>query len=320
MSPIAIVGNINLDLKTSLIPTGDGIMADGETSVREIYESLGGGGANTALAAAHLGGRVHFFGCVGSDELGDRLEASLLEYGIAPHLTRKPTVTGRSINLNWDNGCRHFVSSLPNNRLLTFEDIDMDRLIGSGCRQLLRADVWFSEAMLAEGNCRLLQRAREAGIETYIDINWDPEWSLAVNSVRVAARRQQLMSVLPFIDYAHGNERELGRFTGCEDVRDACRRLVDRGCSAVVVHRGSRGAASFSAAEGWVEVPASPVASIESSTGCGDVFCAAHMLLHGLPTLQRLEASAKIAADHLGGKRMLLPRLKRSTPDSPEGR
>jgi sugar/nucleoside kinase (ribokinase family) len=313
-SPIAIVGNINLDVKTGLIPTGDGIMADGESSVREIYESLGGGGANTALAVAHLGGRAHFFGCVGMDDLGDRLEASLLEYGITPHLARKPTVTGRSINLNWDNGCRHFISSLPSNRSLMFEDIEVDQLIGSGCRQLFRADVWFSEAMLAGGNCRLLQRAREAGIETYIDINWDPEWSIAGNSARVAQRRNQLMSVLPFTIYVHGNERELGRFTGCQDARDTCRFLMDRGCSGVVMHRGSRGAAAFNAVEGWVEVPASPVDCIVSSTGCGDVFCAAHMLLSGLPTMERLDASTRIAADHLSGKRTLIPRLKNRNP------
>jgi hypothetical protein len=46
---------------------------------------------------------------------------------------------------------------------------------------LLRADVWFSEAMLAEGNHYLLERARAFGIEVYLDINWDPEWSIAGN-------------------------------------------------------------------------------------------------------------------------------------------
>ncbi len=49
-SPIAIIGNINLDVKTSLIGAGNGILADGETGVDEIYESVGGGGANTAVA------------------------------------------------------------------------------------------------------------------------------------------------------------------------------------------------------------------------------------------------------------------------------
>jgi ribokinase len=308
-TPIAIVGNVNLDIKTSLIPAGDGILADGETSVAEIFETLGGGGANTAVAAAHMGGTVHFFACVGSDSLGDRIEAALNGYGIVTRLARKPTATGRSINLNWSNGSRHFVSSLPNNRSMTVEDIDIERLIAAGCRTMLRSDVWFSESMLAGGNRALLSRVREAGIETYIDINWDPEWSLPGNGELVGKRRAQLTEVLPFICCAHGNERELGYFTGCEDVLDACRFLTGHGVREVIVHRGARGAASYSGAGGWVEVPAAPAGRVVSPTGCGDVFCAAHMLFAELPVVERLRAAARVAAEHLSAGRTLIPRL-----------
>ena len=161
-------------------------------------------------------------------------------YGIAAHLARKETATGRSINLNWDNGCRHFISSVPNNRSLTGEDIDVEAMIAAGCRQLLRADVWFSESLLAEGNYALLGRARAAGIETYLDINWDPEWSVPGNGRRVRERRDQLTRILPYIDFAHGNERELAYFTGRNDLREACRFLLDHGCSNVVIHRGDK--------------------------------------------------------------------------------
>ncbi len=317
--PLAIAGNINLDIKTSLIVAAEGVMSDGETGIEEIYESLGGGGANAAMAAARLGGRVHFFGCVGDDELGDRLEAILGGYGIVAHLARKETTTGRSINLNWDNGCRHFISSLPNNRWLAGEDIDVEAMIAAGCRQLLRADVWFSESLLAEGNYALLGRARAAGIETYLDINWDPEWSVPGNGRRVRERCEQLTRVLPYINFAHGNERELAYFTGRNDLREACRFLLDQGCSSVVIHRGDKGAASFNAAEGWIEVPAATVESIVCSTACGDVFCAAHMLLHDLDTGDRLRASASIAADHLSGKRVLIPRLNDQRPGRKDG-
>ena len=312
--PIAIVGNINLDIKTSRIAIAEGIMADGETSVTEIYETLGGGGANTALAAAALGGCVHFFGCIGSDALGDRLEAALIEHRIAAHLSRKPTSSGRSINLNWDNGSRHFISSLPNNRLMTAADIDPGLLVSSGCRCLLRSDVWFSDAMLAGGNALLLAQAHQRGIETYIDINWDPEWRVPGQDERIRKRREQLTAILPLVDYAHGNERELGFFTGCDNVLDACRFLAARGCTNIVVHRGAMGAASFSEAEGWIEVPAIPVKSAVSATGCGDVFCAAHMLLGDLPARDRLETSARIAAEHLSGARILIPRLSERAP------
>ena len=73
-------------------------------------------------------------------------------------------------------------------------------------------------------------------------------------------------------------------------------------------------AASFSEAEGWIEVPAIPVKSAVSATGCGDVFCAAHMLLGDLPARDRLETSARIAAEHLNGARVLIPRLIERAP------
>lgn len=309
LTPVAIVGNINLDIKTSLIPVHDTVLSDGETGVDEIYESLGGGAANTALAAAQLGGRVSFFGCVGDDELGDRLEAALTSFGITAHLARKPMPTGRSLALHWNNGARHFLSSLPNNRSLTAADIDVDTIIKTGCHQLLRADVWFSEAMLAEGNYELLHRTRAAGIETYLDINWDPEWSIPGSAARIHERCRQLASVLPLVAVAHGNQHELAYFTRQENIQDACRFLLDAGCTTVVIHRGAQGAASYNAAEGWIEVPAVPVPVIVCPTGCGDVFCAAHMLLRHLDTPQRLSACARIAADHLRGTRILIPRL-----------
>jgi sugar/nucleoside kinase (ribokinase family) len=306
--PVAIVGNINLDIKTGTMPASRAIFEDGETSASEIYETLGGGGANTALAVSMLGGSVHFFGCVGNDELGRRLELALVARGISPHLAVKGTATGRSLALHWDNGHRHFLSSLPNNRAMALEDIDLATLQASSCPVLLRADIWFSEAMLAEGNMELLRRARAAGIETYLDINWDPEWSVS-GTARVASRIGCVRRILPYVNYAHGNVRELAYFTGCDRTLEACRTITEQGCGNVVVHRGAAGAAQFNEAEGWTEVPAVPVSAVTNPTGCGDVFCAAHMLHRHLPVHDRLAVSAAIASSHLSGIRPLIPRL-----------
>src|SRR5271157_124853 len=71
---LCIVGNINRDVRISPIPADDYLFADGETSVAAITETAGGGGANSAFAAAALGARVAFLGRVGNDWLGDRLE------------------------------------------------------------------------------------------------------------------------------------------------------------------------------------------------------------------------------------------------------
>src|SRR5215831_4051908 len=87
---LCVVGNVNRDVKTSPLAGGEALLHDGETGVASIVETIGGGGANSACAAAALGGRVAFLGKVGDDALGQRLERTLARRGIEPHLARDP--------------------------------------------------------------------------------------------------------------------------------------------------------------------------------------------------------------------------------------
>jgi sugar/nucleoside kinase (ribokinase family) len=123
---LIVVGNINRDVKTSPISGGAAILSDGETAAESITETIGGGGANAAFAAAALGGRVAFMGKVGDDELGRRLQARLEKSGILARLVRdRENPTGTSIALAYDSGHRHFISHLPSSRTLRFEDLDL---------------------------------------------------------------------------------------------------------------------------------------------------------------------------------------------------
>ena len=125
-SSLCVVGNINRDIKTSPFPHGEHLFRDGETSVSSIIETIGGGGANSAFAAASLGGRVTFLGKVGDDPLGERLGRALVKHGIAAHLAKdKLAPTGTSIALNFESGQRHFVSCLPANESLACADLDL---------------------------------------------------------------------------------------------------------------------------------------------------------------------------------------------------
>jgi sugar/nucleoside kinase (ribokinase family) len=307
-SPIAVVGNLNLDYRTGPIPASPALWSDGETAVGEIYETLGGGGANTAVAAALLSGRVYLCASVGDDALGRRLETQLIAMGVIAKLSRKSTATGRSIALTWDTHQRHFLSCLPSSAELSEEDVDLKSLWEAGCRHLYRADVWFAPRMLDGGNQRLLRSAQSLGMETSLDINWDPAWSTAAAAV-IGPRLKAVAGLLPHVSYAHGNEREICRFTGQDDVLDAVRWILDRGTKAVILHRGPRGCAAFAIDAKRVEVPARPVARVVSETGTGDVFTAAFLLLGDLPLPDRLQACAEVAARHLEGSIDLLPRL-----------
>jgi len=306
--PVAIVGNLNLDVRTSPIPSSVLLTSDGETSVAEIDESVGGGAANTAAAVALMGGEAHLCCAVGADELGARLCRFLEGLGVRVHPAVKQAATGRSIALTWESHQRHFVSSLPNTRLLVETDIDLQALHRAGCRHLYRADVWFGDLMMAEGNASLFRRARRAGMETSLDINWDPLWTASGEPQLVRRRIAQLTAALPSVSFVHGNERELALFTGAPSIQHAARLLRDGGAGAVIVHRGEKGCAAATDA-GWIEVPAVPVTRIVGETGTGDVFTAAFLLTPHLAMEARLRECAAAAARHLQGSPRYTPAL-----------
>jgi sugar/nucleoside kinase (ribokinase family) len=314
--PIAIVGNVNLDVKTAPIAPDPRLLLDGETSVAEVYETLGGGGANTAIAAARMGCRVTFCGAVGDDALGERLAAFLARHGVHPLLARKPGVpTGRSIALNWQNHQRHFLSCLPSALLLDAADVDVAALAAAGCRHLYRADIWFAPHLLDAddnndaGNARLLREAREHGLQTSIDLNWDPHWHAGRGAPLVRARIDAAARMLPHATYVHGNERELCFFAARPALPDAAAWFFDRGARCLIVHLGPAGSAAMTADGAVIRAPAEPVARIVSEAGTGDVFTAAFLLRHEMELPQRLVECNAVAALHLSGREPFLPRL-----------
>ena len=308
-SSLCVVGNINRDVKTSPLHAGDHLLRDGESSVSSISETIGGGGANSAFAAAALGARVSFAGKVGNDALGDRLERTMAKHDIVSHLAKDPThPSGTSIALTLDNGHRHFVSCLPANEALALEDIDLCAL--KGVKHLLRADVWFSEAMLFGGNARLFQAAADRGIPVSLDLNWDPQWGHAP-AAQIKARKQAVREVLPLVTLAHGNARELMEFTQAPDLDCALRSLTNWGAKSVVVHLGSQGAGFYRDGTLLIEPPA-PVRTHVNSAGTGDVLSVCLMLLHQraeIAIVERLRIANGIVAQFMEGSLSLIPTL-----------
>ena len=76
-SRLGVVGNICRDVKRLPLVPDERLFHDGETPSDSIFETIGGGGANSALFAAGLQAATRFAGKVGDDALGTRLEQSL---------------------------------------------------------------------------------------------------------------------------------------------------------------------------------------------------------------------------------------------------
>ncbi|MBS4208896.1 ribokinase [Bacillus sp. FJAT-50079] len=90
---ITVVGSINMDLvvETTTLPM------QGETNFGKSFSTVPGGkGANQAVAAARLGGKVQMIGCVGDDLFGEELLSNLRrEQIMIDHIQRvQNTATG----------------------------------------------------------------------------------------------------------------------------------------------------------------------------------------------------------------------------------
>jgi sugar/nucleoside kinase (ribokinase family) len=305
-SPVCIVGNINRDVKLANVPGSAALLEDGETSVAEVTETVGGGGANSACMAACLGAKVHFAGKTGADELGGQLAGAMEKLGVKMHLARDTACrTGTSVALNFRNGHRHFLSCLPNNETLRFEDIDLTAL--SGCAHLLRADVWFSQSMLEGGNQRLLAEARRRGLATSLDINFDPLWSTGARE-EIARRKQLLGATLEWVDLAHGNVRELCEFTGSADLDTALRHLAESGVKEVVVHMGQEGSGYYTEGQ-LIREPAQMADRIVNSTGTGDLLSMCMILLHrrnDFSIQEKLSLSNAVVREFIEGRRAMI--------------
>ena len=121
-SRLCVVGSICRDIKAAPLAPGGHLLQDGETPAGFITETIGGGGANSALAAAGLGAEARFAGKVGADALGDQLEQALQRQGVTSFVRHDAQVrTGSSIVLGFTNGSRHFISCQPNNLALAFD-------------------------------------------------------------------------------------------------------------------------------------------------------------------------------------------------------
>jgi sugar/nucleoside kinase (ribokinase family) len=309
-SSLCVVGNINRDIKIAPIAPGNHLFEDGETPVDWTAESVGGGGANSACAAAALGSRVGFLGKVGADNLGIRLEQVLVEHGVRAHLSRASScATGTSINLAFQDGHRHFLSSLPNNEALGFDDLDLQAL--HGYDHMHRADIWFSLPMLQGGNEKLFRYARQLGIRASLDINWDPHWGPSADPEKVRERKLAVRRVLPWVNLVHGNRRELMEFTETDNLETGLRRLEEWGAEAVVIHLGTEGAGYYE--RGTLNLaPAVPAKRQVNSTGTGDTLSVCMMLLdrhRDIPVKAKLHLANQIVAEFIEGKRKLIPSL-----------
>ena len=247
---IVVVGSANMDLvmRVARFPRA------GETIAgRDFMTARGGKGANQAVAAARLGARVSFVGCVGADAFGSLQREGFAREGMdLSHLkTHASLATGTAVILVADSGENTIVVDPAANSGVSPEDIA--RL--EGC--FSEADLVVSQLEIPLESVRAtLGLARRCGVFSVLDAG--PARALAPEVIAGA-------------DLISPNESEAEALTGVrvdsrESARAAALRLREWGAAHVVMKLGDKGCLYVGGSEEMF-VPAFAVDAVDTVGG-----------------------------------------------------
>jgi len=267
--PVVVCGNVVFDILARPV---EEVRWEATTVVENVEQQLGGNAGSTSYTLAKLGAQVSVATLVGRDATaqavlgwlaGAGVDLDLVQYVDAP--------TSIAISLIRRSGERALLYQLG----AASQDFTPFAL-PPGATHFHLAAV-YRMRHLREIAPRLLRQAKEAGLRTSLDAQWDTEGEWM----------KVLAPSLPFADYALMNEEEARLLTDCEEPDEAARALRAHGASHVVIKRGARGC--------WVDgtaVPGFPVDAVDT-TGAGDCFSGGFVaaLERGLT----IEAAARFA-------------------------
>jgi sugar/nucleoside kinase (ribokinase family) len=240
------------------------------TFVDSMDRHLGGNGANTARALAMLGNNVRLLGTVGSDDAAAFATAELSVSDVDIHLLlrvdRPNAATTVLVNAAGD---RQFLHLLGSSHEAFKEPLEFSSDVTAGMHHFHLAS-FFVLPHLRTNAAEMLRRAKQAGLTTSLDVNWDPlgEWMGA------------LEPCLRHVDILFLNEDESRMLTGSCDPAVAADHLQSCGAGVVVQKFGREGCAIYPA-DRSSEIRCAPfdVAAVDS-TGAGDCFAAGFLSAH----------------------------------------
>ena len=266
---ILVVGSANIDL-VAHVPR---CPKEGESLIGSAFRTVcGGKGANQAVAAARLGARTWFAGCVGDDAFGAMERESLTEAGVdVAYLTTHPSEpTGTALICVAETGQNSIVVIPSANAGFSPGDVDaLTPLFDQLDAVVLQLEIPLETVEAA------LDLARKRGVLSVLDAG--PAQRVPEVIVRKA-------------DVVSPNETEAEAMTGVQvrtvaDAKEAAARILDLGAREAVMKLGERGSL-YQGRECFYE-PAFRVHPVDT-TAAGDAFTAA--LAVGWKTMSRREA------------------------------
>ncbi len=279
---VLVVGDLNVDLimnKINKMPQiGEEQRAD------EMDLVMGGSTAIFACNIAKLGSRVEFMSKLGNDSFGKFLlkEMEANNVGIGSIITDPALRTGSTIIFILNND-RMMVTYPGSMEHLATEEIT-DEILESA--KHIHTSAIFFQPLLKKGLADVFKRAKDKGLTTSMDTQWDPDekWDL------------DLEAILPHLDFFLPNEDEFIRLAGKPDLESALNALSHHK-TCFVIKRGPKGAIMIHDNK-RTEISPAPITEIVDTIGAGDSFNAGfiHAYLNGKDLETCLEEGNRTAA------------------------
>jgi sugar/nucleoside kinase (ribokinase family) len=266
---LLVLGEINPDIiVASDDPTP--VFGQAEKIVAEVRLTIGSSASIVACGAARLGLRTGFYGVVGADPFGRLMLDAMASRGIdvSSCVVDPSRPTGASVVLTSGRD-RAILTAIGTIDALDVSRVPTDLLTRA---RHIHVSSYFLLRASRQKLPAFLRSARQAGITTSLDCNWDPD-----------ERWTGIEEVLPAVDVFLPNAAEACNLTRLNDPLEAAHKLMTLGMQsrqpiqgaespglAVVVKLGAEGALAVRGDE-VVHRPAIPVEVVDT-TGAGDSF------------------------------------------------
>jgi len=225
---VIVVGELNVDLILNDIDGFPEIQK--EKLASQLTLTLGSSSAIFASNLSSLNTSVSFIGKIGQDSFGEKVLDSLKEKNVNTDfiVIDDALKTGVTVALNYDQE-RAMVTHPGAMTELGVDDITDEQLAEA---KHLHFSSYFLQPKIANDLHILMKRAKDLGLTTSLDPQWDPDekWEM------------DLEKILPHVDVFLPNELELMHLSGTEDWEKSVRQLSNFGNN-IIVKLGSKGSA-----------------------------------------------------------------------------
>jgi len=239
------------------------IPAPGETVIGwDFKEPIDGGkGSNQAIAAARLGARTSFVGCVGQDRLGEEGEKWMRAEGVDLRFLLHSTAvnTGVGFIILDSRGVPAMVTSMGANAELTIEHVDF--------------------ALSNLQSAKVLLTQFEIPVKVALHAAWVGQKFGMITIINPAPAVKVSCSEMQVADILVPNESEAKELLGIpqssyRNPLEMAAELIEKSKSnCVIITMGEQGIVGMDSHNTWRAGP--PPTEVVDTSGAGDVFCAA---------------------------------------------